>query len=467
MRWMNNDDNSLFSAAKAPTDAQSASLNTSISVSELNRRVKGLLEANLPLRWVHGELSNVMRAASGHWYFSLKDDAAQVRCVMFKSRAQAVTFTPANGLAVEVRGLPSLYEARGEFQLGVESMRRSGLGALFEAFERLKAKLAAEGLFDAERKRSLPNFPRAIGIVTSTKAAALRDVLATLKRRAPMIPIIIYPSAVQGADAPHEIAAAINAARTRQEIDALLICRGGGAMEDLWAFNDEAVARAIYRLQTETEIVVVSGVGHETDFTITDFVADLRAPTPTAGAELLSPDTAQLRADVAAQKMLLMRTMRRLLHAKQQQLDFAARGLVSPEERLQREHATLNQYQVRLSRALRGEQQKYRERVVSLAIRMKRARPNTVDQKQTLALVANTLRRAITNNIQQHRFALNQHAQAFNLLNPENVLTRGYAIISRGNDDDVVTSIDGIAINDTIQVRLRDGRLTAVVTEKR
>jgi exodeoxyribonuclease VII large subunit len=466
MRWMNNDDNSLFSAAKAPTDAPSANLSASISVSELNRRVKGLLEANLPLRWVRGELSNVMRAASGHWYFSLKDDLAQVRCVMFKSRAQAVTFTPENGLAVEVRALPSLYEARGEFQLGVESMRRSGLGALFEAFERLKAKLAAEGLFDVERKRSLPNFPRGIGIVTSPKAAALRDVLTTLKRRAPMIPIIIYPTAVQGADAPREIAAAINVARTRQEVDALLICRGGGAMEDLWAFNDEAVARAIYRLQMETDIVVVSGVGHETDFTITDFVADLRAPTPTAGAELLSPDTAQLRADVAAQKILLMRTMRRLLHTKQQQLDFAARGLVSPEERLQRERMTLNQYQLRLSRALRGEQQKHRERVVSLSARIKRARPNTVEQKQTLALVANTLRRAITNNIQQHRYVLSQHTQAFNLLNPDNVLTRGYAIISRANDD-VITSINGVAVDDTIQVRLRDGRISALVTEKR
>ncbi len=462
---MNNDDDDLFTAPPSLADTPFANTNASISVTELNRRVKGLLEANLPLRWVRGELSNVMRAASGHWYFSLKDDTAQVRCVMFRSRAQAVTFTPENGLAVEVRGLPSLYEARGEFQLGVEAMRRSGLGALFEAYERLKSKLAAEGLFDEARKRELPHFARAIGIVTSTKAAALHDVLATLKRRAPMIPIIIYPCAVQGADAPREIAAAINAARVRSEVDALLICRGGGAMEDLWAFNNEAVARAMYRLQNETEIVVVSGVGHETDFTICDFVADLRAPTPTAGAELLSPDTEQLRADIAAQKMTLTRVMRRLLHTKQQHLDFAARGLVSPEQRLQRERVTLNQYQLRLSRALRGEQQKYRERAVSLATRMKRARPNTTEQRQTLALLANTLRRAITNNIQQHRYVLSQHTQAFNLLNPDNVLTRGYAIVSRAGYG-VATSMDHINIADKIHVRLRDGELSAVVTDK-
>ena len=460
---MNNDNNDLFSAPQPFANASSANANASISVTELNRRVKGLLEANLPLRWVRGELSNVMRAASGHWYFSLKDDAAQVRCVMFKSRAQSVTFTPENGLAVEVRGLPSLYEARGEFQLGVESMRPSGLGAMFEAFERLKLKLAAEGLFDSARKRALPDFPRAIGIVTSTKGAALHDVLATLKRRAPMIPIIIYSTAVQGADAPREIAAAINAVRVRREVDALLICRGGGAMEDLWAFNDDAVARAIYRLQMESEIVVVSGVGHETDFTICDFVADLRAPTPTAGAELLSPDTQQLRAYLAAQTVSLTRVMRRLFHTKQQQLDFAQRGLVSPEERLKRERATIGQYQLRLARALRRQQQQCRERVLAHAARLGRARLNTDKPRRTLATLGDDLVRAFTTNIQRNRYALGRHAQAFNLLNPDNVLTRGYAIISRSNDD-VVTSITGVAVDDAIQVRLRDGRLTAVVT---
>jgi exodeoxyribonuclease VII large subunit len=192
-----------------------------------------LLEANFELRWVRGELSNVMRASSGHWYFSLKDDRAQVRCVMFRNRAQSVPFTPENGLEVDVRALPSLYEARGDFQLGVEAMRRAGVGALFEAFERLKRKLAAEGLFDEYRKRGLPSMPRTVGIVTSPNAAALQDVLTTFKRRAPMTRIIIYPTAVQGAGAANEIAAAIGAARTRLEVDALLICRGGGSAEDL------------------------------------------------------------------------------------------------------------------------------------------------------------------------------------------------------------------------------------------
>ena len=215
---------------------------------------------------------------------SLKDRDAQVRCVMFRSRAGALGFTPEAGMQVEVRALPSLYEARGDFQLGVENMRRAGLGALFEAFERLKAKLQSEGLFDPGRKRPLPAFPRAIGIVTSLQAAALRDVLATLRRRAPMIPVIVYPTAVQGTTAAAEIAGALDAARMRGEVDVVILCRGGGSIEDLWSFNEMAVARAIARFQDSSAIPVVAGVGHETDFSIADFVADQRAGTPTAAA---------------------------------------------------------------------------------------------------------------------------------------------------------------------------------------
>ncbi|HTN66510.1 MAG TPA: exodeoxyribonuclease VII large subunit, partial [Burkholderiaceae bacterium] len=253
-----------------------------LSVSALNQAVARMLERNFPLTWVAGEISNFTRASSGHWYFTLKDNAAQVRAVMFKGRAQYAGFTPREGDRVEVRALITLYAARGEFQLSVEAIRRAGVGDLYEAFIRLKEKLAAEGLFDAERKRALPRLPRVIGIVTSPQAAALRDILTTLQRRAPHVAVILYPTPVQGVGAAEKIRAAIELAAHRAECDVLLVCRGGGGIEDLWSFNDESVARAL----VACPMPVVCGIGHETDFTIADFAADLRAPTPTAAAEM-------------------------------------------------------------------------------------------------------------------------------------------------------------------------------------
>jgi exodeoxyribonuclease VII large subunit len=456
--------NTPFGAASERSGSQNA---PAITVSELNRRVKGLLEANLELRWVRGELSNVVRAASGHWYFVLKDDAAQVRCVMFRSRAQTVSFTPENGLDVEVRALPSLYEARGEFQLGVESMRRAGMGALFEAFERLKRKLAAEGLFDAEAKRALPDFPRVVGIVTSTKAAALRDVLTTFKRRAPAIRIVIYPTAVQGADAGREIALAIDAARERQQkdsLDALLICRGGGSMEDLWSFNEEVVARAMHRFQSETDVPVVSGVGHETDFTICDFVADVRAPTPTAAAELLSPDMPQLRANVQAMALQMRRTMLRALRERQQHLDFAARGLVSPAERILRERETLTRQRQALVRALHARRSVLANTLAHTSARVMRAKPDVSALRASLERTSTDLRDALQRHLREQVAQLQQHQRALIHLNPEDVLTRGYAIVSaRGDGNALVTRASALNAGDEVTIRLQDGTRDALI----
>ncbi len=253
-----------------------------LTVSALNQAVARMLERNFPLIWVSGEISNLTRAASGHWYFTLKDDAAQVRAVMFRGRAQYADFTPKEGDKVEVRTLVTLYAARGDYQLNVEFIRKAGVGNLYEAFLQLKGKLEAEGLFDNLRKRPLPLFVRTIGIVTSLQAAALRDILSTLLRRAPHINVILYPTPVQGEGAGEKIAQAIRTAAQRSECDILLVCRGGGSIEDLWSFNEEVVARAI----VAAPMPVIAGVGHETDFTIADFAADLRAPTPTAAAEL-------------------------------------------------------------------------------------------------------------------------------------------------------------------------------------
>src|SRR6478672_1264828 len=267
-----------------------------VPVSVFVSSARLLLERHLGLVWIGGEVSGCTRAASGHLYFTLKDASAQIRCVFFRHKAQGLAFSLREGLAVEVRATPSIYEARGEFQLNVETVRLAGLGALYERFVARKRALEAAGLFDSVRKRALPAFPRRIGIVTSRAAAALRDVLTTLARRFPGLPVILYPASVQGAAAASEIAAAIRVANAHANVDVLIVCRGGGSLEDLWAFNEEVVARAVF----ESRLPIVSGVGHETDFTICDFVADVRAATPTAAASLVVPERAALRAALGA-----------------------------------------------------------------------------------------------------------------------------------------------------------------------
>jgi len=438
-----------------------------IPVSELNRRARNLLEANLELLWVSGELSNVMKASSGHWYFSLKDAQAQVRCVMFRHKAAAIGFVPDNGMQVEVRALPSLYEPRGEFQLGVENMRRAGLGALYEAYERLKTRLAAEGLFDDERKRPLPEFAKTIGIVTSLKAAALRDVLTTLRRRAPMIELIVYPTAVQGTAAAKEIAAAIDQARMRlgmDAVDALLVCRGGGSIEDLWSFNEETVARAIQRFQDDTGVPVVSGVGHETDFTICDFVADRRAPTPTAAAELLSPDAEALRLQISAARVQLARSLRRTLDTAQQRLDHAARGLVSPVERLARERDRLALARTRSHHALRQRVESARFRIGLLSQRLQTAKPDADTLRSALSRRESALALGAKYHIEQLQSQVAAHRNAMAMLNPARVLERGYSIVEHHGA--ILRDAGQAGIGDAIRVRLSKGTLDAEVKSK-
>jgi exodeoxyribonuclease VII large subunit len=316
-----------------------------VTVSELLRSVRDLLERRFPLLWVRGELSNLSRAPSGHYYFTLKDAGAQADCVMFRSRAAALDWELRAGEQVEVRALVSLYEPRGRFQLTVEAVRRAGLGPLYERFLRLKEKLEREGLFDEAAKRELPQHPRRIGIVTSLAAAALRDVLSTLARRNPAIPVIVYPAPVQGEGAAAQIAAMLATANARDECDVLLLVRGGGSIEDLWPFNEEALARAI----RASRIPVVVGVGHETDFTIADFAADRRAPTPTAAAELASPSRAELLGRLAECARSLAREMRRRLEYAMQRVDGLARGMVHPAERLRSSQQLVAQFSARLA----------------------------------------------------------------------------------------------------------------------
>jgi exodeoxyribonuclease VII large subunit len=319
-----------------------------LTVSELLRSVRDTLERRFPLLWVRGELSNLNYAASGHCYFTLKDRGAQVDCVMYRSRAQAFDASLREGMQVEAQVLVSLYEPRGRFQLTVENLRPAGLGPLYERFLRLKEKLEREGVFDPAAKRPLPPYPRTIGVITSRAAAALRDVLTTLARRNPAVRIIVYPAPVQGEGAAGRIAAMLATASARAECEVLLLVRGGGSIEDLWSFNEERVARAI----RACAIPVIVGVGHETDFTIADFAADRRAPTPTAAAELATPSRAELAAGLAQYLRSLTREMRRRLQYAAQALDGCTRRLVHPAERLRRSGERLTQLRTRLAFAL-------------------------------------------------------------------------------------------------------------------
>ncbi len=447
-------------APEAPSEGRAAQL--PISVTELNRRARNLIEAKFELLWVSGEISNVLRAASGHWYFLLKDAEAQVRCVMFRNRAAQLSFKPENGMQVDVRALPSLYEARGEFQLGVEAMRRAGLGALFEAFERLKAKLQAEGLFAPGRKRALPPFPKAIGVVTSLQAAALQDVLTTLRRRAPMVDIIIYPTAVQGATAPTEIVRAIDSARKRQEVDVLIVCRGGGSIEDLWSFNAEIVARAVVQFQTETSIPVVSGVGHETDFTISDFVADQRAATPTAAAEMSTPDVVELRAGVASARLRFARAQQRRLDRLTQDLDRAARRLISPEERLHRERERLVRLaaNLRLARAAALDRATFASTL--LRQRLLAQRPHPAHLQTALTQQRTRLQQATWRALATHANSVQALARSLNQLAPARVLERGYSIVEFAGE--IIRDSGRVTKGDVILVRLQHGQIVAEVS---
>ena len=387
-----------------------------LTVTELNRLAKEVLELSFPLFWVSGEISNFTRAASGHWYFSLKDKTAQVKCVMFKGRNSYSDFIPREGDSIEARCTVTLYEARGDFQVTVESIRKAGLGALFEAFEKLKIKLQNEGLFDASLKQLLPKHPKAIGIVTSADAAALRDVLTTLKRRSPNTPIIIYSTPVQGKGAAATIAKAINTAQQRLEVDVLIICRGGGSMEDLWQFNEEIVARAI----ASCTIATISGVGHETDFTIADFVADVRAATPTAAAELASSDHASVKRQLGFLQQKLHHRMNEVLNKQSQTLDYLFKRLISPSRQVADKNQQLIHLQRRFKLAMRQLMQHQEYRIQS-----------------------------VNNSLAQ--------------LNPLAVLARGYALINDKNGH-VLASKQQFIARQNVRITLHDGMVEAKIT---
>jgi len=429
-----------------------------LTVSALNRSVRDLLEHRLPLAWVGGEISNFLQARSGHLYFSLKDSAAQVRCVMFRSRGMLLDWQPRDGMQVEVRALVTLYEARGDFQLNVEFMRPAGLGALYEAFLRLRDRLEREGLFDPLAKRPLPAYPRAIGVVTSRAAAALRDVLTTLRRRNPAIPVVLYPAAVQGEAAPAEIVAALAAAGRRAECDVLLLCRGGGSIEDLVAFNDERVARAI----RASPIPVVVGVGHETDFTIADFAADVRAPTPTAAAELVSPPRVELRARVGLLVARLRRGFTRDLETRMQTVDHLSRRLVHPGRRLEAQGALVAQLSRRLAQAVARSLERSRWAVRDLLARSRRHLPPLDPLRFRAAQLGERLAAASQRGVAERVARVEALGRSLAHLDPRAVLERGYSIV-RDQAGVIVRQSRQIARGDRIDITFAEGSAAARV----
>lgn len=435
--------------------------NRVLRVAELNLAIRQLLEGNVPLLWVRGEISNLVKAASGHFYFSLKDDQAQVRCVMFRNKNQLLREPIGNGQQVEVLAVATLYEQRGDFQLTVEQMRPAGLGVLYERYERLKQLLESQGLFAPERKRALPAFPKRVGIVTSPQAAALRDVLATLRQRLPGVPVVLYPAPVQGAGSAEKIAQAIEQANQRAECDVLIVCRGGGSIEDLWAFNEEVVARAI----AASVIPIVSGVGHETDFTIADFVADERAPTPTAAAQRVVPDRHALLRGLRDTAQHLQRAQRNRLQGAMQAVDYLQRRLVHPAQQLQRQAQQVEQLQQRMQRAWFYGAQHGHWRWLAAQQRLQTLRPD-VDKMAGLAaglgrgLLA-AMRRRLSGD-EQRLQALGQHLAH---LDPSQVLARGYSMV-RDEHGAIVTDSAQLALGSRLDIAFAHGWARAELKDK-
>ena len=391
-----------------------------LSVGDLNRAIAASLEDRFDTVWVSGEISNFKAYDSGHWYFSLKDAEGQIRCVMFRGRNSQVGFMPQSGDLVEVSASLGMYVPRGDIQLTIQTLRRAGMGGLYEAFLKLKAKLAKEGLFDDERKREIPTHPRSIGIITSPQAAALKDVLSTLARRAPHIPIVIYPTLVQGPDAPAGIISALKAANKEKAVDVILLVRGGGSIEDLWAFNDEQLAYAI----ADSAIPVVSGVGHETDFTIADFVADLRAPTPTGAAELAAPRRDQMLQELDAIMQALLQRI---------------------NQRIEREAQTLDQLALRLGHAL----------------------PNPDRMREQIQGWQQRLNQAWSVRMENWKRNQSHYQSQLEMLNPQRTLERGYAVILSKEKEALhaIRKPSELNVSNSYQIRLAEGQVDVEFSE--
>ncbi|MEQ8289001.1 MAG: exodeoxyribonuclease VII large subunit [Gammaproteobacteria bacterium] len=431
------------------------------TISRLNREVRNVLEDVFPAIWVQGEISNLARPGSGHIYFTLKDSSAQVRCAMFKNRQSGLRFQPENGMEVLAQANISLYEGRGEFQLIIESLQPAGDGALQLAFEQLKKKLDAEGLFAEEHKQPIPRFPARIGIITSPTGAAIRDILSVLKRRYPYGEVVVYPVPVQGEGAGNRIARAIQTADQRKDCDVLILTRGGGSLEDLWSFNEEIVARAIY----ECELPIVSGVGHEIDFSIADFVADQRAPTPSVAAELVSPDSARLIQQLERYRDQLIRNQDSRLMQWQRHVDYLSRQIPHPRQHLQQLGQRTREYLVSMSHCMERLLSANTLKMSNLRARVNEQNPyyKIKQQQQTLASIQKNLGRAVKQQLVTHRQTLAMLEQKLETIGPLSTLERGYAIVTDKQSGALIKQGSQIKAGDQIAIRLAKEEIESTV----
>lgn len=430
----------------------------------LNREARTLLERGLPALWLEGEISNLSRPSSGHWYFSLKDEAAQLRCAMFRQRNLMARFTPKDGMHVLTRGRVSLYEPRGDYQFIADYIEEAGEGALRQRFEVLKTRLAAEGLFAAEHKKPLPRLPRRIGVITSPTGAAIQDVLNILRRRFCTIPVLVYPVQVQGAAAAGQIARTVRRASARAECDVLILARGGGSLEDLWAFNEEAVARAIY----DCAIPIVTGIGHDVDFTIADFVADLRAPTPSGAAELAAPDCNEWLRSVAVLTRRLRASVGRSLVTRKDRYTWLSRrlALLHPGVELRQKAQQLDELEQRLLRSVRGDIGERRATLMQLAAHLRQHSPalRVAAARGRLHVAQSTIGAALRRRLQTLHNRVALAAGKLDTVSPLATLQRGYAIVT---DDagNVITDAQTVRPGATIQARIARGMLRARVEQ--
>ncbi|RUM94654.1 MAG: exodeoxyribonuclease VII large subunit [Thiothrix sp.] len=433
------------------------------SITELNSIVRGLLEIRLADIWIQGEITNLAKPASGHWYFTLKDGGAQIRCAMFRNRNRTLKFKPDNGIKVQARGRVSLYEPRGDYQFIVEECELAGEGELQRAFEQLKQRLWDEGLFDEQYKQPLPCFPKTVGIITSPTGAAIRDILSVLKRRFPLLAVIIYPVPVQGIDAAPQIVEMIKHAGSRQECDVLLLSRGGGSIEDLWAFNDETVARTIFASKTP----VITGVGHEIDFTIADFVSDLRAPTPSAAAELITPLKEELQEKLGHITRILESIQSKYLNQATEKLQWLKKtlGFHHPRARIQRQVQQIDDLQLRLTNHFPRVLQQLQTRAIIAQHMLSQYSP--LQKLTELQGKCTHLRQAQTKLIQTSIADCQQthdsiHAQ-LTLLSPKATLDRGYAIIYDHDTGRVIKKIEELQHGNKISGNVANGEFIATI----
>ena len=427
------------------------------AISEINRIVKNILLSHLEKVWIGGEVSNFVEASSGHWYFSLKDSSAQIRCTMFKGYNTLSLISPKNGDQIEAFGAVSLYEARGDYQINIEQIREKGTGNLFEKFLQLKDKLEKLGLFDEENKLNIPTFPKNIGIITSASGAALRDVLSILNKEQNYNQIIIYPSSVQGKEAADEICSAINKANAHQIVDVLILCRGGGSIEDLWSFNEEKVVQAI----AQSRLPIISGVGHETDFTLTDFVADMRAPTPTAAASVIQDRLSKLDEFFEHYLSTLQKNITNLLKNKNQELDYLEKRIVSPKDKLKRSQEFIDSLKKQFITLLRKEFLAAEKEINSLHKRLLAPQEKIKQAEEKIKNYKKALLSNVFRIIKEHQSKINFIDEKLNILNPKNILAKGYSIVY--NKTDVVKDSNKVNLNDTLDIQLHSGALLVQV----